>query len=184
MMNNMMEQMMGKMMETMMPKMMEMMMTSMMNSMMGAMGAPQVAEAAVEAPAKQEVRKVSLEELLADASAVEFGCWKAINRDGEEYTWCGWCNQNNGEADFPGHQLYRVNDFYLKKLGIKHSCYKASNGEMKFSPKYNIRTGNAKALIAHYQIRSKVAQKDKDEFLKYIEQYEKAKKAMNDSWIE
>lgn len=72
-MNNMMNKMMEQMMEQMMPKMMEMMMTSMMNAMMGSAN-PQVANAAVETPAKQETMSradfLALEESKTEVAEV------------------------------------------------------------------------------------------------------------------
>lgn len=153
---------------------------------------PAKQEPVAQLPAKQEQSfRVSAADILAESKNTptkahepsEFNFWRAVNRDGESRTWCGWANPNNGEPNFPGHKLYRINDFYIKKLGGKHSCYSV-NGELKYSAKYDMRNGR-QVMLANYQVRNVVAKDDREAFIEYMKTAsEKARSAMDESWFE
>jgi hypothetical protein len=151
---------------------------------------PQVAPAeVVEQPVTPTTPsfKVSADTVLAESKTnepSEFGFWKALNREGNEYTWCGWANPNNGESNFPGHRMYRINDFYLKSLGIHHSGYRGNDGNMRYSSKYNMRGAEARGILARYQVRTEVAKKDEKAFMEYMEKASPtAKQAFSKDWI-
>lgn len=183
----------------MMQKMEQMMtMFDKFEAMMGGSDEPQVAKAEATPPTTtSNTGRVSVEDILAEANAqqattkekvdvqAEFGFWKRTNQDGNSTTWCGWANPNNFERVFPGHRLYRINDFYLKKLGIKHTCYPGQDGKMIYSTNYNMRTADAKRILANYQVRDKVAKADKVAFNEYMSKTNaKAQQAVSDDWFE